>query len=75
MVTTTQVREGKQLDLVFTVPAAIKRAYRSKTTEYVEELIGHEGKGSLFATLKAGLYKLKCSRPITRKRLVTTLGS
>ena len=47
------MREGKQLDLLFTVPAAIKRNYRSKTTEYVEELIGHEGKGSLFALLKA----------------------
>ena len=53
MVRTKQIREGKQLDLVFTVPAAIKRAYRNKSTEYVEELIGHEGAGSLFATLKA----------------------
>lgn len=53
MVRTAQVREGKQLDLVFTVPAATRRAYRRKSTEYVEELIGHEGKGSLFATLKA----------------------
>ena len=53
MVRTAQVREGKQLDLVFTVPAGTRRAYRRKSTEYVEELIGHEGKGSLFATLKA----------------------
>ena len=28
MVNTTQVREGKQLDLVFTIPAGIKRRYR-----------------------------------------------
>ena len=52
MVNTTQVREGKQLDLVFTIPAGIKRRYRKKSVEYVEELIGHEGAGSLFATLK-----------------------
>ena len=52
MVNTTQVREGKQLDLVFTVPAGIKRRYRKKSVEYVEELIGHEGTGSLLATLK-----------------------
>mmetsp|Transcript_29866 Transcript_29866/g.74068 ORF Transcript_29866/g.74068 Transcript_29866/m.74068 type:complete len:953 (+) Transcript_29866:90-2948(+) len=53
MVHAGQVREGKQLDLVFTVPAEIKRSYRAKSVEYVEELIGHEGHGSLFATLKA----------------------
>jgi hypothetical protein len=44
-VTTTKVQEGKQLDLVFTVPTEIKRAYKSKSVEYVEELIGHEGHG------------------------------
>ena len=53
MVRTAQVREGKQLDLVFTVPSALRRAYRRKSTEYVEELIGHEGEGSLFALLKS----------------------
>ena len=50
---TTMIREGKQLDLVFTVPSELRRAYRRKSTEYVEELIGHEGEGSLFASLKS----------------------
>ena len=44
---------GKQLDLVFTVPSLLRRAYKRKSTEYVEELIGHEGEGSLFASLKS----------------------
>ena len=51
-VNTTSVREGKQLDLVFTVPSALRRNYKRKSTEYVEELLGHEGEGSLFAALK-----------------------
>jgi nardilysin len=50
---TTMIREGKQLDLVFTVPSLLRRAYKRKSTEYVEELIGHEGEGSLFASLKS----------------------
>ena len=53
MIHTTRVAEGKQLDLVFTVPAEIRRDYASKSTEYVEELLGHEGKGSLFSLLKS----------------------
>jgi hypothetical protein len=33
------------------------------------------GGGDAGGAHAVGLYKLKCSRPITRKRLVTTLGS
>ena len=56
------IREGKQLDLVFTVPSELRRAYRRKSTEYVEELIGHEGEGSLFASLKSrGLAERICA--------------
>ena len=50
---TSMIREGKQLDLIFTVPSELRRRYLRKSTEYVEELIGHEGEGSLFASLKS----------------------
>ena len=52
-VNTTMVREGKQLDLVFTIPSDLRRKYKRKSTEYVEELLGHEGEGSLFSALKS----------------------
>lgn len=71
-VNTTMVREGKQLDLVFTVPSELRRKYKRKSTEYVEELLGHEGEGSLFSVLKCKGYADRISAGIAAGGLADT---
>jgi len=46
------VREERQVRLTFPVPPTHEH-YRRKPVEYLANLLGHEGEGSLFALLKA----------------------
>eukprot|EP00793_Prasinoderma_coloniale_P000746 PRCOL_00003896-RA len=46
------VRDVMQLHVMWCLPPLLK-AYRSKPADYASHLIGHEGRGSLFAALKA----------------------
>ena len=43
--------DKRTLSLVFPIPST-KKHYRNKPTYFLSNLIGHEGKGSLFASLK-----------------------
>lgn len=47
----TPTMDKRTLSLVFPIPST-KKYYRSKPTYVLSNLIGHEGKGSLFASLK-----------------------
>ncbi len=47
----TPTMDKRTLSLVFPIPS-IKKHYRNKPTYFLSNLIGHEGKGSLFASLK-----------------------
>lgn len=43
--------DKRTLSLVFPIPST-KKEYRNKPTYFISNLIGHEGKGSLFSSLK-----------------------
>ena len=46
------VKQGHNLTLTFQLPSLF-HAYRAKPEDYVSHLLGHEGRGSLLAALKA----------------------
>lgn len=46
------VQERREISYTFPVPA-VRSHYESKPEFYIANLLGHEGKGSLFATLKS----------------------
>lgn len=47
----TPTMDKRTLSLVFPIPST-KKYYRNKPTYFLSNLIGHEGKGSLYASLK-----------------------
>ena len=46
------VKQGHNLTLTFQLPSLF-HAYKAKPEDYVSHLLGHEGRGSLLAALKA----------------------
>ena len=51
-VLTTQVKDGQHVSITHELPAWTQTRYKSKSANYLETLLGHEGHGSLFAELK-----------------------
>ncbi len=61
-VKTSRVKTGTQLTLVFQLPSKINRNYLSKSVNFIETLLGHEGEGSCFEALrKRGLCSELCA--------------
>ena len=61
-VKTSQVKTGTQLTLVFQLSSKINRNYLSKSVNFIETLLGHEGEGSCFEALrKRGLCSELCA--------------
>ena len=56
------MKTGTQLTLVFQLSSKINRNYLSKSVNFIETLLGHEGEGSCFEALrKRGLCSELCA--------------
>lgn len=46
------VKDEHKISILFQLPSSLEREYMKKAEDYISHLVGHEGKGSLLASLK-----------------------